>query len=99
MLAFCSDFWNEDKMDRQLPKGTMCLTPAWYIHQLFNLIGGVTIHLGAQVQGQGLELEEKHAIQDYTEVPGYWQNLPLTWGLRQTEAESVNVLKPLSSGQ
>ena len=38
------------------------------------------------VWGQVLELEEKPAIQDWTEVPGCWQNPPFTSDLRQTES-------------
>ena len=40
----------------------------------------------AHVWGQVLELEEKPAIQDWTEVPGCWQNPPFTSDLRQTES-------------
>ena len=39
----------------------------------------------AHIWGQVLELEEKHAIQDWTEVLGCWQNPSLTSDLRQTE--------------
>ena len=39
----------------------------------------------AHIWGQVLELEEKPAIQDWTEVLGCWQNPSLTSDLRQTE--------------